>query len=107
MTEPRRRAVPRQPADWLALYRTTDEGRARHCRVIDISPFGAGIELLATGPDEPIEGRIDVTVDLRGEIRNVVIAGDRTSARVGIELPELTDAARRYIERLGGFRTRW
>src|ERR1700722_105287 len=87
MTEPRRRAVPRQPADWFGFYRFDDADNepTRCCRVLDISPLGAGLELFATAPDENLGGLITVTVELHGNTRNVVLDADTHTARVGIE----------------------
>jgi hypothetical protein len=67
-----RRRAPRQPADWFGFYQYEGPGDEplRVCRVLDISPLGAGLELFATGPEENLGGLITVTVELRGETRN-------------------------------------
>src|ERR1700683_2343526 len=59
-----RRGVPRQPADWFGFYRfdDADDEPVRCCRVLDISPLGAGLELFATAPGERLSGLIPGTV---------------------------------------------
>ena len=109
MTEQLRRAVPRQPADWFGFYRfdDADDEPTRCCRVLDISPMGAGLELFATAPSENLNGLITVTVELRGRTRNVVIDKESHTARVGVEFSILKEAAKNYLRELSGFRSRW
>jgi hypothetical protein len=109
MTEQRRRAVPRQPADWFGFYRfeDKDDEPTRCCRVLDISPLGAGLELFATAPGEHLSGLITVTVELRGQTRNVLVDEATNTARVGVEFPVLNDEARGYLRRLNGVQSRW
>jgi len=84
---PRRRAVPRQPADWFEFYKLddTDNEPVRCCRVLDISPMSAGLELFATTSDENLNGLITVTVELHGNTGNVILDGETHTARVGID----------------------
>jgi hypothetical protein len=106
--EPRRRA-PRQPADWFGFYKFDDADNEplRVCRVLDISPLGAGLELFATAPDEHLGGLITVTVELHGQTRNVVADPEMQTARIGVEFPVLNEEAKQYIRRLNGVRSRW
>jgi hypothetical protein len=109
MTEQLRRAVPRQPADWFGFYRfdNVDGDPWRCCRVIDISPLGAGLELFATTPDEELSGPITISIELRGEPRNVIRSDSQEAARLGVEFAAPTEAAKRYIRSLNGVRSRW
>lgn len=104
MSEHLRRAAPRQPADWSATYRLDNAVSEswRTCQILDISPMGAGLELFQVVPDELLEGNITVSFELRGEGRNVIRSEDRTTARFGIEFPELTEAARQYLNKTSG-----
>jgi heme oxygenase len=103
-----RRAVPRQPADWFGFYRFEDlvNEPLRCCRVLDISPLGAGFEVFGIDPKEPLEGRITVSIELRGEVRNTRMSGEHT-ARVGVEFHEPTEAIKRYLRTMSGARSRW
>ena len=102
------RAVPRQPVDWEARYRfRNDPARQWHeCRVSDISTAGAGLKIFDVEPQE-IEGRkIDVQVQLSGEVRNVV-TGMKKDLRVGIEFFELGADSAKFIDSLKRSDTRW
>jgi hypothetical protein len=109
MTEKLRRAVPRQPADWLGFYRFENVQNEpwRACRVLDISPLVAGLELFSLIPDEPVEGAISISLELRGVSRNVVRNEEHNCARVGIEFPEPTELAKEYLRHMNGSRSRW
>jgi len=109
MAEQLRRAAPRQPADWFGFYRfdDADDEPTRCCRVLDISPLGAGLELFATAPDENLSGLVTVSVELRGRARNVVRDDATHTARVGVEFTVLTDEAKKYLRRLNGVQSRW
>lgn len=104
-----RRRTPRQPADWFGFYRfdDADDEPTRCCRVLDISPLGAGLELFATAPRENLNGLITVTVELHGRTRNVVVDKETQTARVGVEFLILNEAAKSYLRRLNGVRSRW
>ena len=104
-----RRVVPRQPVDWFGFY-SVENGSPdplRCCRILDISPFGAGLELFAVSPEDPLEGLITVSFELRGRPTNVVWSEDQKSARVGVQFPEPSDAAKDYLRRMSGSRSRW
>jgi hypothetical protein len=109
MAEQLRRAVPRQPADWFGFYRfdNVQSEPWRACRVLDISPLGAGLEIFSVVPDEPVEGAVVVSLELRGLTRNVVRNDDQQSARIGIQFPELTEAAKQYLREMNGTRSQW
>jgi hypothetical protein len=50
---------------------------------------------------------ITVTVELRGETRNVVVDKESGTARIGVQFPTLTEDAKRYMRRLNGIKSRW
>jgi hypothetical protein len=104
-----RRAVPRQPADWFGFYRfdDADVDAWRCCRVIDISPLGAGLELFGTMGDEEMSGPITVSVELRGEPRGLILNPDSNSARIGVEFTTPSEAAKSFMRSLNGTRSRW
>jgi hypothetical protein len=104
-----RRRTPRQPADWFGFYKfdDADDEPLRVCRVLDISPLGAGLELFATAPDERLGGLITVTVELHGQTRNVVVDKETQTARLGVEFPIPNEAAKNYLRRLNGVKSRW
>jgi hypothetical protein len=106
--DPRRR-TPRQPADWFGFYKFDDADNEplRFCRVLDISPLGAGLELFATAPDEELRVLITVTIELHGQTRNVVVDKETQTARVGVEFPVPNEAAKQYLRRLNGIQSRW
>lgn len=109
MTEKLRRAVPRQPADWFGFYRF-DNAQAeawRACRVLDLSPLGAGLELFSIVPDEHLEGALVVSLEMRGLTRNVVRNEEQHSARLGVEFPATTEAAKEYLRVMNGAQSRW
>lgn len=109
MTEQLRRAVPRQPADWLGFYRfdnlQNDPWRA--CRVLDMSPPGAGLELFSVDSNEPVDGTISLSLELRGVPRNVVRDEEQNSAKIGVEFPEITETTKEYLRLMNGSRSRW
>lgn len=107
MSDQLRRAAPRQPADWMAYYRLENGENEpwRPCRILDISPLGVGLELYEVAPEELLDGAITVSFELRGESRNIVRGEDETTARFGIQFPELTESAKEYLNKLDG--TRW
>jgi hypothetical protein len=104
-----RRAVPRQPADWFGFFRFDDaESDAwRCCRVVDISPLGAGLELFGVVTEDQMDGPITVSIELRGTPRNMTIDAEARSARVGVEFAQLSESAKRYMKTLNGVRSRW
>jgi len=103
-----RRAVPRQPVDWVARFRLHDDptGYWRACRISDISTAGAGLKLFGVS-SEDLDGRtIDVSVQLVGEVRNTV-EGTDNDTRVGIEFVDLAADPSSYVESLKHSETRW
>jgi len=103
-----RRAVPRQPVNWNARYRFTDDPATswRICRVADVSTAGAGLRLFGITPDEPQDRQIEVLVQLRGEVRNSV-PGTNNDVRAGVEFEELTGDAASFVESLRTSTIRW
>jgi hypothetical protein len=104
-----RRAVPRQPADWCGFFRFDDaESDAwRCCRVVDISPLGAGLELFGVVDEDHMDGPITVSIELRGTPRNMTNDAGARSARVDVQFAEPSEAAKRYMKMLNGVRSRW
>src|SRR5579862_6238174 len=106
--DPMRRAIPRQPVDWVARYRLQDDatGYWRACRIADISTAGAGLRLFGVTREE-VEGRtIDLSVPLGGEVRNTVEGADN-DLRVGIEFVDLIGDSVNYVESLKRSDRRW
>jgi hypothetical protein len=104
MTEQLRRAAPRQSTDWSAMYRfDSDQSETwRTCRILDISPMGAGLQLYDVLPGELLDGNVTISFELRGIGRNLIRADDGTTARFGIEFPEYTEAARELFKKTNG-----
>jgi hypothetical protein len=105
---PLRREIPRQTIHWEGEYRVEGDpaGRWRHCRIVDVSTAGAGLELLDATPEETCGRQITVAVQLRGEVRNSREGADE-SVRVGIQFVELTPSERTYLESLAATHARW
>ena len=103
-----KRIIPRQPTDWFGTYRIDGdpEQRWRWCRVLDVSTQGAGLELFDTTPEAAGEGRIIVSVQLRGAVRDAVALPNKL-VRVGMEFTDLTGAAASYVESLHDLGARW
>jgi hypothetical protein len=103
-----RRLVPRQFTDWRGKYIFEDDPghRWRDCRVVDVSSAGAGVELLDTGEDEIIGGRMLLAVHLRGELRNVGLGRDQR-LRAGIQFVDLTDDERDYLDSFAELQVAW
>src|SRR5579862_1018999 len=102
------RAVPRQPVDWIARFRFRNDpsGQWYECRVSDISTAGAGLKLFGVDPEELDGRKIDVQVQLSGEVRNVV-TGMKRDVRVGVEFLELGGDSAKFIDSLRRTNTRW
>jgi len=66
-----------------------------------------GLELLATSTNEELTGPITISIELRGETRNVVRSDLGDTARLGVEFAAPTEAAKRYMRSLNGVRSRW
>jgi len=106
-TQPRR-SMPRQPVDWMGRYRLQGDpaGYWRACRIADISTAGAGLRLFGVKREE-VEGRtIDLSVQLSGDVRNIVDGTDN-DLRVGIEFADLMGDSVNYVESLKRSATRW
>ena len=103
-----RRILPRQVADWREKYLFEDEPeqRWRDCRVLDVSPAGAGLELQGLSTDESVGSRILLAVHLRGDLRS---AQPTSSGRVraGIKFVNLTTGEREYLDSLAELQATW
>jgi PilZ domain len=96
-----RRRVPRQDVGWPGRYRIegVSHGRWRACRVIDLSPLGARLELSGVVPREVIGRHVaieiqtpegsSVSVRVAGAVRNVGPGSDGR-LRIGIEFVSLS-----------------
>jgi hypothetical protein len=117
MTIPRRfpwRRAPRQPAGWFGKYMLEEraDGRWDPCRVIDVSPGGAGLELLgvpATIGDALVVELQTPTVEvvgpaLRAEVRHVS-QGYEGGPVVGIEFTDIDDTGRSILTHLVGLQS--
>src|SRR5579863_2945756 len=105
MDERRRRRVPRvATSGWSGTY--TDEDVAHHCRVIDISVLGLGLELLGDVPGDLIGHRLSIEIQapvggsvrlrLVGRVRNVSPTKDG-STRAGLEFVDLSETERAIL----------
>ena len=102
-----RRMVPRQPVDWIGSYRfdSVSDEPWRNCRIIDLSPAGAGLELFEATPGERLDGLLTVTMELHGKSLYALPDEENRTARVGVQFPSLSEAAAEYIRSFDG--TRW
>jgi PilZ domain len=103
-----RRLLPRQLADWRGKYSFEGEGEQswRDCRVIDISTFGAGLELLDVPEDETVGEHILLAIHLRGELRNAGQGSDG-SLRAGVKFVGLSEAEIDYMDSLAVLGAKW
>ena len=97
-----RRRVPRQGAGWPGSYRLEDDPESEwgECQILDVSVFGAGIEIFGPVQDDLVGHKI--TVDARtsdggsaslrfvGVVRNVR-PGPSGQIRTGIEFSGLSE----------------
>ncbi len=103
-----KRIILRQPTDWFGTYRIVGdpEQDRRWCRVLDVSTQGAGLELFGTTAEAAVGGRVVVSVQLRGDVRDAVVLPNNL-VRVGIEFTDLTGAAESYVRTLSELGERW
>jgi hypothetical protein len=101
------RRAPRYPVKARGTYRLAGCLDWRHCRLIDLSDQGAGLELCSLEMDGWPRGRIEVRIavlggemPLRGEIRNARSFEDRL--RVGVEFVDMSLDERNMIALLIG-----
>ena len=107
--EPRlKRLLPRKFIDWQGKYMIEDDPdeRWRDCRVIDVSTFGAGLELVDVTPDNTAGRNIILADNLRGEVRHTLPAKS-DGTRVGIEFVDLTEAEQDYLTSLVNLQATW
>ncbi len=88
------------------MFEEDPEHQWRDCRVVDVSSAGAGVELIDTGEDEIIGGRMLLAVHLRGELRNIG-AGRNQRLRAGIQFVDLTDGERAYLDSFAELQVAW
>jgi hypothetical protein len=103
-----KRHLPRKFVGWPGKYMIEDDpdGRWRDCRVVDVTKFGAGLELVDATPDEAAGRNIILADNLRGEVRHSVPA--RTDGlRVGIEFVDLTEAEQAFLTSLVELQAVW
>ncbi len=103
-----RRLLPRQFADWRGRYAFEgDSEESWHdCRVIDISPSGAGLELFDVPEDEVAGNHILLAIHLRGELRNAGPASEG-SLRAGVKFVGLSQAQIDYMDSLAALGAKW
>ncbi|HXQ59327.1 MAG TPA: PilZ domain-containing protein [Acidimicrobiales bacterium] len=103
-----KRLLPRNFIDWRGQYMIEDDPEAswRECRVIDVSTFGAGLELVDATPDETAGRSIVLADNLRGEVRHAIPAKSN-GVRVGIEFVDLTEAEQTYLTSLVQLQAAW
>jgi hypothetical protein len=103
-----KRLLPRNFIDWQGQYKIEDdpEGSWRECRVVDVSTFGAGLELVDATPDETAGRNIVLADNLRGEVRHAVPAKSN-GVRVGIEFVDLNETEQTYLNSLVKLQAAW
>lgn len=108
--EPRqlRRSLPRHPVDWVVRFRLQDDapGYWRACRISDITTAGAGMRVFGVTREQLEGATIDISVQLCGEVRNIVDGAD-DDFRVGIEFVDLLGDSVDYIESVKRSDIRW
>jgi len=99
------RYLPRHPIDWVVRFRLQGDmpGSWRACRISDISSAGAGMRIFGV-TREALEGAtIDISVQLCGEVRNIV-DGTEDDLRVGVEFVDPLGDSVDYVESLNTLR---
>ncbi|HTZ07893.1 MAG TPA: PilZ domain-containing protein, partial [Acidimicrobiales bacterium] len=99
--------LPRQFADWEGQIQSADdaEGPWQACRVVDVSPGGAGLELGPAGPPLVPGEAVAIEIRLSAEVRHVsAVPG---GVRVGVQFVGLTEVASRYLEAMSKLETGW
>jgi hypothetical protein len=103
-----KRLLPRKFIDWQGKYMIEDDPDAgwRDCRVIDVSKFGAGLELVDATAEETAGRHIILADNLRGEVRHS-FPGKSEGVRVGIEFVDLTEAEMTFLTSLVMLQAVW
>lgn len=103
-----KRLLPRKFIGWQGKYMIEDDPAAtwRDCRIVDVSKFGAGLELVGATPDETAGRNIILADNLRGEVRHCVAANSE-GLRVGIEFVGLTESDQTYLNSLVKLQAVW
>jgi hypothetical protein len=102
------RAAPRRLTNWRGLYMIVGdpEARWRKCRVVDVSPGGAGLELFDAVPEETQGQRIVLALEVQSEVR-YTRAGLEEELHVGTQFVDLSEDERRCIASLAGHDPGW
>jgi len=115
MTIELRRSLPRQFADWEGRI-LVEEGlegepvRAwQTCRVVDVSPGGAGVEVLDPDADLHEGDSVVIEIRLHGQVRHASRIDDGTdeALHVGVQFVGLTERSRDYVESMTSLETSW
>jgi hypothetical protein len=103
-----KRLLPRKFIDWQGKYMIggDPDGRWRDCRVVDVSKFGAGLQLIDVPADTTAGRSIILADNLRGEVRHSLPAKIE-GVRVGIEFVGLTEAEQNYLTSLVALQAVW
>ena len=81
------------------------EARWRECRIVDISPAGAGLKLAEAAPGEAEGKEIVVAIQLKAEVRYTEEEDDEI--RVGTQFVDLSDSEHEYLTSLQELNARW
>jgi hypothetical protein len=103
-TAEERRRVSRQDADWIGKWRLADhpDPTSFECKILDISKFGAGIEISELSPVDLIGQKITITAQpLPGGSVSVRFVGVVRHVRRKVENTGFRGGAQGRLSRLG------
>jgi hypothetical protein len=99
---------------WSGTY--TDDDAAHHCKVIDISVLGLGLELIGEVPADLIGHRLSIEIQapvgnsvrlrLIGQVRNISPTKDG-STRAGLEFVDLSETERAILNTMELMKVAW
>jgi hypothetical protein len=103
-----KRLLPRKFIDWQGKYMIENDPDEcwRDCRVIDVTTFGAGLELVDVTLDKTAGRSIILSDNLRGQVRHTLPAKN-DGIRVGIEFVNLTEIEQSYLTSLANLQAVW
>ncbi len=87
-----RRSAARMPVEWVGRLRLQGdpEGRWRACRIVDLSPGGAGVELPDLSTEPPGSVPVELQIVMVGQLRHRSAGSSSAAVRAGIRLDYVT-----------------